>query len=377
MAIPFKAAIDLEQNELLNARIQVLASDPPTPVSGQVYFHSGTSTLRFYTGSAWIILGRLDQVSAPTGDVSLNSRKITNLATPTADGDAVNKQYADNLALGIDAKQSVRAATTANITLSGAQTIDGVSVVAGQRVLVKNQSSPANNGIYVAMAGAWTRALDFDEWAEVPGAFVFVEEGGGQADTGWLCTSVQGGTLGTTAIVWVQFSQAGVITAGTGLAKTGTEIAMADMAALSVKARAANSVGAPADLAAGSDHQVLRRSGTTLAFGALALNQANATTGTLPINRGGTGGATEAAARVALGVPRYFVANVGATSGGNVTVTHNLGTRDVQVQVVRVAAPYETIYCDVERDTTNAVILRFGSDYAVNTFRVIIVAAGT
>lgn len=108
-------------------------------------------------------------------------------------------------AAGMDWKASVRAATTANITLSGAQTIDGVAVIAGDRVLVKDQSTAANNGIYVVASGVWARATDMDSWLEVPSATVSVEEGTANADRAFICTANAGGTLGTTAISWSAF----------------------------------------------------------------------------------------------------------------------------------------------------------------------------
>jgi hypothetical protein len=165
---------------------------------------------------------RLDQLAVPTGSVSLNSQKITNLLDPTNAQDAATKNYVDSVAQGLDPKQSVVVASTADIpTLSGLLTIDGVTLVAGDRVLVKNESTPSANGIYIASASAWTRALDLNVWAEVPNAFVFVESGTTQADTGWVCTSNQGGTLDSTAITWAQFSGAGTYTNGTGLTLTG------------------------------------------------------------------------------------------------------------------------------------------------------------
>lgn len=167
---------------------------------------------------------RLDQMSVPTSSVSLNNQKITGLATPTNDNDAANKIYVDNAIQGIDPKQSVKAATTGPITLSGAQTIDGVSVVAGDRVLVKNQGTKSQNGIYVVASGAWTRSLDTNEWGELVSAFTFVEQGTSNADSGWLCTVTNGGTLGTTDIDWVQFSGAGQIDAGAGLTKSGNTL---------------------------------------------------------------------------------------------------------------------------------------------------------
>jgi hypothetical protein len=168
---------------------------------------------------------RLDQMAPPTADVSLNSRKITNLATPTADTDAATKAYVDASRQGLDVKDSVRVATTANITLSGTQTIDGVSVIAGDRVLVKNQTTGSANGIYVVAAGSWSRSADADTSTEVTaGMFTFVEEGTSQADTSWVLTTNNPITLGTTALVFAQFSGAGQIDAGAGLSKSGNTI---------------------------------------------------------------------------------------------------------------------------------------------------------
>jgi phage-related tail fiber protein len=157
--------------------------------------------------------------------VSLNSQKITNLATPTADTDAATKAYVDAARSGLDVKGSVRAATTANITLSGAQTIDGVSVIAGDRVLVKDQSTASTNGIYVAAASTWSRATDADVDAEVhAGLFTFVEEGTLGADTGWVLTTNNPIVLGSTALAFTQFSGVGQLVAGAGLTKTGNSV---------------------------------------------------------------------------------------------------------------------------------------------------------
>lgn len=114
------------------------------------------------------------------------------------------KSYADAIAQGLNPKQSVRAATTANITLSGAQTIDGVSIIAGDRVLVKNQTAGEDNGIYVCASGAWTRATDADTAEKIRAAFCFVEEGTANADKMFNLVT-DNITLDTTALVFSQF----------------------------------------------------------------------------------------------------------------------------------------------------------------------------
>ena len=146
-------------------------------------------------------------------------------SAPTTDAQLANKAYVDGVAAGLDIKGSCRAGTTANITLSGLQTIDGVVLVAGNRVLVKNQTNASENGIYTVVdAGAWTRTPDMDQPAEFAGSFTFIEEGVGLADTGWVCTTNNPVVIGTTAITWVQFSSAGVVLAGAGLDKVGNTL---------------------------------------------------------------------------------------------------------------------------------------------------------
>jgi hypothetical protein len=127
---------------------------------------------------------------------------------------------------GLDPKASVKVTTTANITLSGTQTIDGVAVSAGDRVLVKNQSTPSQNGIYIVAAGAWSRSADMNIWSEFPGAYMFVEEGSTQADFAFVCTSNASGTLETTSVDFVQFNGASGITAGTGIVKSGNTVSV-------------------------------------------------------------------------------------------------------------------------------------------------------
>ena len=173
----------------------------------------------------------LSDLSSPTVAFDFGAVKITNLANPTSDQDAATKYYVDSVAQGLDPKASAKAASTANIaTLSGLLTIDGITLSSGDRILVKNQTASEDNGIYLASATAWSRSSDADTWDELVSAFIFVEEGSTQADSGWVCTADAGGTLGVTAITWVQFSGAGTYTAGTGLTLTGNEFSITNTA---------------------------------------------------------------------------------------------------------------------------------------------------
>ena len=152
--------------------------------------------------------GVFTNISTTTGTIS---------TTPSANTDIANKFYVDTIAQGLGPKAACAVGSTVNITtLSGLLTIDGYTVTAGQRVLVKNQTASQDNGIYVASASAWTRATDMDVWSEVPGAYTVLLSGG-QANTGWVCTATATGTIGVTAMPWVQFSGTGAYFAGTGL----------------------------------------------------------------------------------------------------------------------------------------------------------------
>ena len=174
-----------------------------------------------------------DYFSAPiSGVATLTSGTIA--ATPVNPLDITNKAYVDAVAQGLDIKASVVASTTANITLSGTQTVDGIALVADDRCLVKNQTAAAENGIYVVAAGAWARSTDMNTWAQVPGAFTFIETGTTLADTGWVCTSNAGGTLGVTAINFTQFSGGASYTAGTGLTLVGSVFSLTNPVAINL-----------------------------------------------------------------------------------------------------------------------------------------------
>jgi len=163
--------------------------------------------------------------STTIGATSPSTGVFTNIATttgtistaPSGATDIVNYLALQSYAVGISWKAPVTAATTANITLSGPQTIDGKAVVAGNTVLVKNQNTSSQNGIYQVNAGAWTYATGCTTWEQYVSALVFVEFGTTQIGTAWYCTAQPNGTLGVTSMTWSNFSTSTNYTAGTGL----------------------------------------------------------------------------------------------------------------------------------------------------------------
>jgi hypothetical protein len=157
-------------------------------------------------------------------DLDADGNTIVNLAAPTQASDAATKSYVDSVAEGLHVHASVVVATTEDIDLStgGLLEIDGTQLVAGDRVLVKDQEAAAENGIYVAGTGAWARAEDYDSAAEVQaGDFVFVAGGDSYSSTGWVQINAVS-VLGTDPIVWSQFSGAGTYLAGNGLELNGS-----------------------------------------------------------------------------------------------------------------------------------------------------------
>ncbi len=247
----------------------------------------------------------LDQMAAPTSAVSLNSQKITGLADPTGDNDAANKGYVDGVAQGLDVKDSVVATTTANGTLSTAfangQSIDGVTLQTGDRILIKNQSTASQNGIYnVQASGAPSRATDMATGANAAGAFVFVEQGTVNAENGFTCTSDTGSAVvGTNNLTFAQFSGAGQIIAGDGLDKSGNTLS--------------------ADLKANG--------GLVIESTELALKlDASSITGTLAIGDGGTGATTATAALTALGLSNYAKTLIDDADAAAARTTLGLGS---------------------------------------------------
>ena len=385
-SIQYLAHLELNKNEIRKAVLENLASAPSAPVAGQMYYDTTSNAPFIYNGSAWV---RIDgditdvqgtapisaSVNATTGVAtvsisaattsaagSMSSTDKTKLdnatanntassivqrdsngnfsaADPTSAQHVATKAYVDGVSAGIDVKASVKAATTANITISGAQTIDGVSIVAGDRVLVKNQSTASENGIYLAAASSWSRTTDMDNWAEVPGAFCFVEQGTTNGDSGWVCTSDQGGTIGSTAINFTQFSGAGQVTAGAGMTKTGNTLDV---------------VAADNSITVNADSLQVKLDDSTIKV---------TTTGIYVNSYTPVASANVARSREFTGV------SVGDTPGTQ-TLTHNLNTRSVNVRVYD-DTTYEELFCEVKHSTLNAITV--AANGATRTVRVVVV----
>jgi hypothetical protein len=303
-------------------------------------------------------------------DLDANSNKIINVATPTANTDAANKAYVDSTAQGLDVKASVHAATTTAGTLAtsfeNGDTVDGHTLSTGDRILIKNQADPKENGIYVVNAsGAPTRAADADTDGELTkGSFVFVENGS-QASTGWVLSTLTGALDATgSSRLFTQFSGAGLITAGNGLTKTGNTLDVVGTADRIT-------VGADSvDIASTYEGQT-----SIVTVGTITTGTWNGTT--IAIENGGTGATTAAGARANLGaVTKYAVNNpaLTATSGSvSWVVTHNLGTEDVIVQLKDISSK-ELVEVDVDITTNNTVTLSWVSGNVVDdSYRVVVI----
>lgn len=210
-----------------------------TQIHGSDQIQSATITNSEISATAAIATSKLtdgakfiqrDGSVAYTADQPYGTHKITGLGDPTNPQDGATKAYVDAVSIGLDVKASVRMATVVAGTLAtsfaAGQNIDGIALVTGDRILIKNQATGSENGIYTVNAsGAPSRATDADTSAEVTaGMFTFVEEGTVNADTGWILTTNAVIVLGTTALVFTQFSGPGAIVAGAGLTQTGTTI---------------------------------------------------------------------------------------------------------------------------------------------------------
>ena len=391
MSRSFLTGLNLNKNELLNARIQNLQNPPLNPVAGQIYYDTDTNQITLWNGTAWVSL-------ATGGDVSTLITNAINALTTTdieegtglyftderaqdAVGNAVgtglsyndttgaisvdtntiaSKTYVDGLVQGLSVKDSVRAATAVAGTLAtsfeNGDTVGGVTIATNDRILIKNQVTATENGIYIVNAsGAPTRAADADPVASEleKGSYVLVTEGT-YAATGWIVTDYSAG-----ATTWTQFSAANEYSAGNGIAI------------------ASNVISADLDGSA---------SGLSLGTGGLSVNLAatgglekDGGTGAIGINLG-TGltvnGSNELTFASGYGVQKYAAQNALLEPTSNVVtwvVAHNLSTRDVEVQVYELSG-YTQVEVDVARTNTAAVTLSWvaTANVAADSYRVVV-----
>jgi len=415
MAQKFLTNIDLNQNQLVNATFEKLATEPASGnFEGRLIYDTATDTIKVYTGSAFkslphtIVSGggagiaEALTVSESNGTVTLtlnvadtdsagllpaamwqmltdatsdatasklvkrDANGNAKVATPTDAAHIATKGYVDAARQGLDVKQSVKVATTGAINLSSdlnnGDTIDGVTLVTGDRVLVKNQGTPSENGIYVATAtGAASRSSDANGTADTgelkSGTFTFVEEGTVNSDKGFVVSTNGTITVDTTGIAWTQFSGAGSFTSGDGLSQDGNTI--------NVNVTA-NRTAITADAIDIASTYVGQSSITTL--GTITTGVWNGTD--VAVADGGTGSGTAAGARTNLGIAtsagtsttstpalaRIAKQACAASAAGtsSTTVTHLFNSTDVIVQIYEVSSG-ATVVGDVVRTNADTV----------------------
>lgn len=423
MATKFLTNLDLVNNQILNGTFEKLGTDPSTNLfEGRMFFHTGDDAVKYYTGAAWETLingvtsagtysSALTVGETNAGEITLtlnladgsnaglltsafytllnnatSSNTGSTLAKRDADGrlqvtapqndlDAANKAYVDATRSGLDVKQSVRVATTASVLLVSAlengDVVDGVTLATGDRVLVKNQDTASENGIYVVQAsGAAVRSTDADTSAEVTaGMFTFVSEGTINADSGWVLSTNDTITLGTTELTFVQFSGAGQITAGAGLTKTGNTL---------------NVVGTADRITVNADSLDIASTyvgqSTIVTLGTITTGTWNGTD--IAVADGGTNSSTASGARTNLAgditggttnTPVLAKVASQTITGASTSfdIDHNFSTRDVTVQVYDTTT-YETVFTDIVRSTANRVQVSFSVAPGIAEYRVVV-----
>jgi hypothetical protein len=348
MAQPFLTPIDMNQLEILNLRIQQLASDPGSPVDGQIWYNTTSKVYKGRQNATVVILATMADLASfmtasstntltnKTFDANGTGNSITNIEIAdfaagvietTLTGGSSNlvradaiKTAIDNAAQATDWKDAVRVSTTVAGTLASSfvngQTIDGQVLATGDRILIKDQSTGSENGIYTVNAsGVPTRAIQADTANEVWSAACYTMQGTVNGGTSWVNTNTTLPTLGSTALTFAQISGATTPDASTS---TKGKIQIATLAETEAKTDNLKAV--------------------------VSANLTN-----FPIKKSFSCGD---------GAALFYV------------LTHNLGTTDVIVQVSRVVSPFDVVNCDIERTSTNSVTVRFAVAPTTNQFRV-------
>jgi len=390
MAQSVLTPLDMNQLEIRQQVMHLLAADPGSPTNGQFWYQTSAHSIRARrNGTTVVIPGNL-QVTAPitnsgtqdapnigisaatsgaagsmsaadkakldaATDAATNSTLVMRdasarfkAADPSASSDVATKNYVDNSVAGIKWKESVRVATTANGALASAfangQTVDGVTLVTGDRILIKNQTTGSENGIYTVNAsGAPTRATDADSAAEILQAAVWVQEGTTNADSGWVCTTNAPITLGTTSLAFSQFNGGTSYTAGAGLTLSGNQFNVGTASSGRIVVNADD-----IDLASGIVTPGTYRSVTVDTYGRV-------TGGTNPT------------------LIQRFTQTIGNGSATSFTINHALGVQDVIVQIYRNGSPFDVVLADIELTDANNVTVRFAVAPTTNQFKVVVI----
>lgn len=383
MSLPVLIALDLTKNEIQNAVFQNLASAPSSPVTGQFYYNSVDLQLYIWNGSAWGLIAtdaellngqaasyylsrtnhtgtqlastisdfdtqvrtnRLNQMAAPNADVSFAGYKITSVGNGTASTDAINKGQLDSAIQGLTNKHTADYATTAALpslsysngtsgvgatltaSSNGALTVDGASVAAGDTIMVKDQATLLQNGLYLVTDEGdgsnpfiLTRVTEMDTSGEFSGAVVAIRSGTDNDGTLWLLTANDSFVVGTDDVEFIHINSAVTFDAGDGIDITGDVI--------SVK------------LASG---------------GGLQFNGS----GEIEL--------------IEEWDDHKFVQSIGDGSATSYTLTHNFNTRDITIMVAQTGSPYKRVVTETDAATDNTATVVFGTAPSSNQYRVTI-----
>jgi len=421
MSIPFHDNIEFNALEALNFKWQLLSADP-SGSQGMSYFNTADLHPRLHDGNAYRVLGFATTLTPTALTVSGaaavgtgldyaradHAHAMPGLATAVAAGfmpstdkakldaatasptpstlmfrDAAGRAQAADPASAQDvttmawvlaqirvqvSKASVQCRTTANINLAApGATHDGITLNVGDRFLVPAQTAPAENGVYIfnGAASPATRALDADAWNELVSAYVIVEQGTTYADTAWLCTADDGGTLGTTALNWIQQGNAISYSAANDPTVTGIGVFNTTVGT-QFRFRA---------IKAGSTKLSATLTGQDIVLDVVEanLNLANLG-GTLPIIKGGTGATTAPAARTALGAAGRYETTIGNGASTSFNVVHSLGNERCNVEVWEAAGLKRKVMPRVQTVDANTVLVTFLTGApATNSYVVVVV----